>query len=954
MRNAKKLLSLFLTVAILLITCLPVSLIPSSAAVAEPAVQLQWTSPWQNYYYGGANYDNLYNSGCGMFSFCNAVYYLTGNNPSVTAVSQWAADNDYLNGTYAGTDHRFHANIGWKYGSTYGFSVVDGDGTWAGWSSSALKSHLANGGVAIGNVPNHYIAIVGYDYSTNKFHIYDSAPRSSCGTTGGNVWLSESQLNSYSLMTLDWYCLLSRTGTAPAWYGYGPSLGDAVNKGDFYAQIASTAYNKNLALNSSNKVEARAKSNDRSQIWHFVLKDSTDNSYAIINMSNGEYLDVSGASSANGTLVGSYTSNNNDNQRWYIVKKDNYYALQPKSAPDSALDINSGDATKVQIWEAGGNSNQLFNLVAHAHMGDSFYAQINNLAYNKNLSIDSDGYPIADDCAPVAEQTWQFVLKGAGDISYAIINTVTGKYLDVNNASSANGTDIVTYESNDASNQRWYIIPRANGYTLQPKCASGSTLDVNTGDQTDVKLWEYSGGNNQCWNILSHANIGDGFNAQLNCVANGKNISLNDNDYLIYDDKALDNKQVWRFVIRDASVNAYSIMNIANGEFLDVCDASSENGTLVHTYDYNNAHNQLWYIIPRENGYSLKPQCATGSSLDVNVNGTNKVQIWADSGANNQRFTVTEKVYVGNNFTAQLYNSEFDRVLSYDSNNYVVAAANTQTNDQVWTVVLSSSADNSYAIINQKSGKYLELVDGSAANGTRVAVADNSGADAQRWYFVYTADGMLTIRPKRAPKNSLDINSGDKTKVITWENSGGNNQKFSIVYTSAYTGWQQFNGVWYYYNDSGVMQTGWQQISNKWYYFNDSGAMQVGWQKISDKWYYLNESGERISGWQTLNGSKYYFDPSNNDAAATELLRLDNKAYMFNSSGVLQYLVGDADNDESATADDLILLKKSLIKSVSLSGNSALAVDMNGDGVVDLRDFIRFKLYLADNSTLIG
>ena len=34
----------------------------------------------------------------------------------------------------------------------------------------------------------------------------------------------------------------------------------------------------------------------------------------------------------------------------------------------------------------------------------------------------------------------------------------------------------------------------------------------------------------------------------------------------------------------------------------------------------------------------------------------------------------------------------------------------------------------------------------------------------------------------------------------------------------------RIGSVWYYMNDSGVMQTGWQLIGGKWYYFKSSGA----------------------------------------------------------------------------------------------------------------------------------
>ena len=75
-----------------------------------------------------------------------------------------------------------------------------------------MKNHLKNGGVAIGHVPGHFIAIVGYDSSTNYFHVYDSYPTSARGTGNGDAWVTQSHLATGKLK-LDWFCLLSRTGT---------------------------------------------------------------------------------------------------------------------------------------------------------------------------------------------------------------------------------------------------------------------------------------------------------------------------------------------------------------------------------------------------------------------------------------------------------------------------------------------------------------------------------------------------------------------------------------------------------------------------------------------------------------------------------------------------------------------------------------------------------------------
>ncbi len=188
-----------------------------TASAATPLVNLcQTDSQWKAYYYGGRT---LSATGCGIFSLVNAVGYLTGKRMDVVSVASWA----YSIGAYgaSGTYRTaLYPRVQAKYGGTYGFTVDCGSGNTGYWSTAAnatLKKHLANGGVAIGHVPGHFIALVGYDYSTNKFHVYDSAPSSARGTASnrGNVWVTQSRLSTGKL-DLDWFCLISATGKPAA------------------------------------------------------------------------------------------------------------------------------------------------------------------------------------------------------------------------------------------------------------------------------------------------------------------------------------------------------------------------------------------------------------------------------------------------------------------------------------------------------------------------------------------------------------------------------------------------------------------------------------------------------------------------------------------------------------------------------------------------------------------
>ncbi len=188
---------------------------------AEPnPVQRQWDAKWKNYYIGGRT---MYDTACGIFSIVNAVGFATGNTMDVMEVGRWAYSIKAFNYSSGGTTRgMLYPYLQKKYGSTYGFTVdcgSGGGGYWAGSSSTKLKNHCANNGTAIAHVKGHFIAVVDYDPATNKFRVFDSAPSSSRGSakTGeygyGDVWLSQSHLATTTKMTIDWFCLITPTGT---------------------------------------------------------------------------------------------------------------------------------------------------------------------------------------------------------------------------------------------------------------------------------------------------------------------------------------------------------------------------------------------------------------------------------------------------------------------------------------------------------------------------------------------------------------------------------------------------------------------------------------------------------------------------------------------------------------------------------------------------------------------
>ncbi|MDN3019018.1 bifunctional 2',3'-cyclic-nucleotide 2'-phosphodiesterase/3'-nucleotidase [Paenibacillus sp. BSR1-1] len=73
------------------------------------------------------------------------------------------------------------------------------------------------------------------------------------------------------------------------------------------------------------------------------------------------------------------------------------------------------------------------------------------------------------------------------------------------------------------------------------------------------------------------------------------------------------------------------------------------------------------------------------------------------------------------------------------------------------------------------------------------------------------------------------------------------------------------DGLWYYFDNDGIMETGWVKVNGKWYFLSEdeetAGAMQTGWFKEGNIKYYLDAvNGDMKVNWAQINGKWYYFD----------------------------------------------------------------------------------------------
>ncbi|MCQ2416961.1 MAG: dockerin type I repeat-containing protein [Oscillospiraceae bacterium] len=151
---------------------------------------------------------SMYSSGCGIFSFCNAMYALNSTVLEPTELAEWGIKNKgYRPGSGGLYRDDFYKNVEEEWGEKASFHIEAKQ--YGTVKDAALKNHLKNGGTAVIHVTGHFMALSGYNQSADMFHVLESAVSSS-RNLAADSWVTSEKLQT-GKTAVDWYVLFSST-----------------------------------------------------------------------------------------------------------------------------------------------------------------------------------------------------------------------------------------------------------------------------------------------------------------------------------------------------------------------------------------------------------------------------------------------------------------------------------------------------------------------------------------------------------------------------------------------------------------------------------------------------------------------------------------------------------------------------------------------------------------------
>ena len=304
------------------------------------------------------------------------------------------------------------------------------------------------------------------------------------------------------------------------------------------------------------------------------------------------------------------------------------------SALDLACSINvAGGNSKesgmnVHLWKNEGP------IVTVKYLGDGYYSLVfkhSGMAMDVYNAGSADGTNVLQ-YKQTTNDNQKWIIKEAGDnYTFNIISKCNGLYLDVAGGSSADGTNIQMYHGNGTASQKWRFY-REPSYTGKSVEEGKYRITSKLSDSLSLDIADKSGANMSNVQVFNRE-VEDMDTFEVEYLDKGlytitptnmnrrldivNNVPYNKADVQIYD-KNTSASQKW--ILQPAGDGYYSIIAYGSGLYLDVSGGGKADGTNVQVYLGNDTDSQKWKLSLVKNEEETSP--ATDPTTPSNVNPT--------------------------------------------------------------------------------------------------------------------------------------------------------------------------------------------------------------------------------------------------------------------------------------------------------------------------------------------
>jgi hypothetical protein len=245
---------------------------------------------------------------------------------------------------------------------------------------------------------------------------------------------------------------------------------------------------------------AGSASDGDTQFWHVVTKPG--GAVALLNKSGGRAAGIWTGTPSAGQKVGQWVDDTESGIWNRVTTSDGYTRLQATASTGLYL-TGATAGGQLTLQAAASDGSQDWTLVEQRP--ERLVNRNSGKCLDVNASSVADGGVVQQwTCTGGANQQWQVQEVAGGYVQ--ITNGASDRCLDVNASSTADGGVVQQWTCSGGANQQWRVQAVAAGHVQLVNRNSGKCLDVaafSTANGAKAQQWTCNGGTNQAWQRLT-------------------------------------------------------------------------------------------------------------------------------------------------------------------------------------------------------------------------------------------------------------------------------------------------------------------------------------------------------------------------------------------------------------------------------------------------------------------